>query len=574
MFVILSIIMKSFGIFYRAVSIAIFCFIYTQAYSSEIVFSTDGSAHIATDVRKLISGQGLSDNAGRDIGIGVVELDNIDPLVCNLSPKRVGIDRFIIKPQSVGQHVDNVYHGNHVVSIIKQIAQSSTIYPYNLTSSGNIIQPLRAAVNNDRVQILNLSIGWLDTSIHLPGTQLFNVLADATKKGKIIVKSLGNKHNKFASQAAERDYMNSLMTMAEHPAMNGLMVLVANSHYYDLKQFMNNNNGRVEELNDSSNRPHRQCNAVITAPGTNILGNVTPSEHMILSGTSMAAPVVSGVLAALIACFPKIEKSVILREVLQSARKTNFVDRARQLGMEFGAGVVDYVSAYQSVAIIANKLAIAAAGLPADFNPRQYISIYKDLGDYIRLNRVPDEQINNWAISHYVNNGKKEGRVYIALDLPVGFTPDIYVALNPDLQDYANKHPAEIASVGGINKWAINHYIACGKNEKRIFSIDPAIYVALNADLQDYANKHPAEIASVGGINKWAINHYLTYGKNEKRTFSLDPALYVALNPDLQNHANRHPAEIASVGGINKWAINHYLTHGKNEGRAYRQPST
>ena len=122
--------------------------------------------------------------------------------------------------------------------------------------------------------------------------------------------------------------------------------------------------------------------------------------------------------------------------------------------------------------------------------------------------------------------------------LPAGFSPATYIGLNPDLQQYINDHPADIAAAGGANQWAINHYLSYGRNENRRFQNDavaalqataaagglpagfrPGQYIRLNKDLKDYIAAHPAEIAAAGGPRHWAINHYLNYGKNENRQF-------------------------------------------------------
>ena len=116
--------------------------------------------------------------------------------------------------------------------------------------------------------------------------------------------------------------------------------------------------------------------------------------------------------------------------------------------------------------------------------------------------------------------------------LPAGFDPTAYVSLNPDLKAYMDGHPREIARAGSANQWAINHYLAYGKNEGRQFKnavatpdlpagFDAEIYVGLNPDLKTYIDKHPAEIAAAGGPIQWAKNHYLNYGRNEGRKFSL-----------------------------------------------------
>ena len=180
--------------------------------------------------------------------------------------------------------------------------------------------------------------------------------------------------------------------------------------------------------------------------------------------------------------------------------------------------------------------------------------------------------------------------------LPAGFDPKVYLSLNPDLKAYIDNNPAVIAAAGGEDKWVINHYLNSGKNEKRQYQLpavvslpagfDPKVYISLNPDLKDYIDRHPEEIAAAGGADQWAINHYLSHGKGENRAFQsaqaaapalaaglpegFDPKVYVALNPDLQHYMDSHPEEVAAGGGADQWAINHYISHGRNENRQYQ----
>ena len=52
-------------------------------------------------------------------------------------------------------------------------------------------------------------------------------------------------------------------------------------------------------------------------------------------------------------------------------------------------------------------------------------------------------------------------------DLPEGFDPKVYVALNPDLKDYIARYPEDVAAAGGEDQWASKHYITNGKGEGR-----------------------------------------------------------------------------------------------------------
>ncbi|WP_419919496.1 S8 family serine peptidase [Candidatus Poriferisocius sp.] len=74
----------------------------------------------------------------------------------------------------------------------------------------------------------------------------------------------------------------------------------------------------------------------IAAPGNNILSTV-PGNMMASSwGTSLAAPVISGILAHLIARFPEADSELILRALYETAENPN----GEELTDEFGHGIV------------------------------------------------------------------------------------------------------------------------------------------------------------------------------------------------------------------------------------------
>ena len=119
-----------------------------------------------------------------------------------------------------------------------------------------------------------------------------------------------------------------------------------------------------------------------------------------------------------------------------------------------------------------HRAATAAAALPVGFDSRTYANLYPDLQAI--YNSLPQDHANEWAASHYLSNGRNEGRNFqralAAVEgLPAGFDPKVYVTLNPDLQQYMDKHPEEVAKDGSANQWAINHYLSHGKGENRQF---------------------------------------------------------------------------------------------------------
>ncbi|KAJ1428409.1 hypothetical protein B484DRAFT_67973 [Ochromonadaceae sp. CCMP2298] len=192
------------------------------------------------------------------------------------------------------------------------------------------------------------------------------------------------------------------------------------------------------------------------------------------------------------------------------------------------------------------------------------------------------------ALDHYVNNGKKEGRVHSTAEERYKCDWRVYLLLNPD-----------VAAAVSLPQ-AAAHYHQSGRSEGRECRFDYIQYLQLNLDLE------------VGGVKTeaQAVAHYLAQGKKENRIHSLESAppsalvqcsarSYLLLNPDLQNivpeaeamaHYNtvgkgakrecgfdwqQYLAYNTDVFGIRNetHALEHYLSKGRAEGRIFYAPA-
>lgn len=186
----------------------------------------------------------------------------------------------------------------------------------------------------------------------------------------------------------------------------------------------------------------------------------------------------------------------------------------------FGGNDAAYVSHY-----INNGK--AEGRVSTGFDAEAYAAQNPDLFRYFGLDAAA-------LASHYRSNGKAEGRV------ADGFDADAYAALNPDLfRAFGTDHTA-----------LINHYINSGKAEGRVATgFDVEAYAALNGDLYRFFGLDAAKL----------IGHYISNGRAEGRLAQgFDAEAYAALNPDL-----------LTVFGLDHNAlINHYINSGRAEGRA------
>ncbi len=289
-----------------------------------------------------------------DNGITVAVIDTY------VNPKVIALSKSCEIHAPLNYDFTENYHGTHVASTIKEI--SASVKFYNDLGPGQHItleKAIRKVIyENKEVDVINLSLGYNkteDLEAITQGGRTFLPMAAAAKAGKIMVKSLGNEYNTFSKEEHEF-YCELLMQMAEHPEMRGRLLLVANADTSEYKDL----------LEISSNRPHRPCKYVITAPGTNITACVDVSKYKTISGTSMAAPIVSGIIGQLLFDFREERKfymendlgndggldykfkDIIVEGVLLNARKTSLIN-GRTLGGEFGQGIVNYDDAKKSI---------------------------------------------------------------------------------------------------------------------------------------------------------------------------------------------------------------------------------
>jgi hypothetical protein len=229
---------------------------------------------------------------------------------------------------------DLVGHGTHVAGILATRAGAGAnlaIMPVQVfTNVGATDASLSAGLNwaSARVGILNLS---LSAGAPVAGA----AIRDAVAKGALVVVAAGNRG---ASQA-DWPARFAAQSWANGPQARGAVIAV----------------GAVDANNriaDFSNRAGDTAQWFLVAPGVEIRSSHVGSDtgQVLMSGTSMAAPAVSGAAARLQATWPRLSPKDVGSILLVTARDLG----ARGTDPIYGRGLLDVDAAMRPVGTLSS----------------------------------------------------------------------------------------------------------------------------------------------------------------------------------------------------------------------------
>jgi hypothetical protein len=243
---------------------------------------------------------------------------------------------------------DRMGHGTHVAGILATHAgagASLTILPVKVFSSaGATDASLAAGLNwaSPRAGILNLS---LSAGAPVAGT----AIRDAVARGALVVVAAGNRG------AAQADWPArfAAQSWANGAQARGAVIAV----------------GAVDAKNriaDFSNRAGDTAQWFLVAPGVEIKSSHVGSgtAQVLMSGTSMAAPAVSGAAARLQATWPRLSPKDVGSILLTTARDLG----ARGTDPVYGRGLLDVEAAMRPVGDLSSATAtgtVAVSGSTA-----------------------------------------------------------------------------------------------------------------------------------------------------------------------------------------------------------------
>ena len=311
---------------------------------------------------------------------------------------------------------------------------------------------------------------------------------------------------------------------------------------------------------------HR-CRESTMAGGTKSrYASVVLDKRNLLSGTSFAAPQVTGLLALLKEAYPSVSPTNLAEALL----KTSIPLKGDERGVEGGKGCINPLAAfrevYESYGVLPQGIKGQTALLPEGFEVEMYLALNVD----IKAQTAPlsDQERVAFATGHYLSQGKKEKRPYGVDNISKDFNVNVYLYQYDDLISHTNGMSWQEART-----FATWHYVSRANVEKRTYK-PLRLFQLFNPDLYLYQHSDVGACVremSLQDARSFAYWHYSHYGHKEKRTLcpqGLDhrfvPVNYLTLNPDVA----RCTKEMTAVDSV-FFSIWHYLKHGKIEARKY-----
>jgi hypothetical protein len=232
-------------------------------------------------------------------------------------------------------------HANHVSSIIHRIASKArlrVIDMYNepvvkdeLGNNARLIAAIDAAIES-KVDFINISqrVSPDDDWNGKISKDLKKAFYKARDAGIGIIKSSGNDNELIGFTP----YTRSLAQLLNK--MKGNMVLVS-ATAYTVEGY--------EELASFSNKAGIAYKYTVSAPGNDIVAYGASYRLIKMSGTSMAAPVVTATSSLLKEAYPNLSSRNILKSIRHSARKISLDQSVYFTDHMYGRGVIDFRSA-------------------------------------------------------------------------------------------------------------------------------------------------------------------------------------------------------------------------------------
>ncbi len=238
---------------------------------------------------------------------------------------------------------DDHGHGTHCAGVIASqqnslgvigMAPEAEMYSLKVFPGGrfsDLVEAIEWCIEN-YIDVISMSLG-----SRAPSIQIENSLLEANARGITCVAAAGNDRGKPVSYPAKYDHVIAVAAMGQvgtFPEDSGHQLKVGNQFSPDGKLFSANFTNIGPEID-------------VCAPGVAILSSV-PSGYAAWDGTSMACPIVSGLVALILEAYPEIRtgdnyQPYYASEILKSTATNLGLPKHRQ-----GAGLPNAELALES----------------------------------------------------------------------------------------------------------------------------------------------------------------------------------------------------------------------------------
>lgn len=248
-----------------------------------------------------------------DTGVDVTHSELKDRICAHPGTDEYGWDFVAGKKNPTDTHG----HGTHVAGIIRSVSPTACVIPVKWFADGQTPENLK----NNTVEAIYYCINHKANVINYSGGGGINpaeelAIRDANYNNIMVVAAAGNEYVNLDS--------NPIFYPASYKAPNLLAVAAIDINGHLL-------------VNSDWGIGHVQ----LAAPGGNILSTIPDNKYGYLSGTSMAAPFVTGVVAILLSQYPKLTVAE-LKEIVTSS-----VDKEKELKDKVSSG--GKVNAYKAL---------------------------------------------------------------------------------------------------------------------------------------------------------------------------------------------------------------------------------
>ena len=202
----------------------------------------------------------------------------------------------------------------------------------------------------NRARVINMSLGGSGAN-----STLLAAINRATAAGIIVVISAGNDYDTDPVGAANPD---SFAQLANTAAARGLVIIAGSV----------TPGGTISSF---SNRAGNSASHYLAAVGEQVRAPCENSSVCLWSGTSFAAPQISGAVALLAQAFPNLSGSQIVSILFSSARDGG----AAGVDAVYGSGILDLTRAFQPIG------SMSVAGTAAQITPGANASLSAPMGD-------------------------------------------------------------------------------------------------------------------------------------------------------------------------------------------------